>query len=111
MALDDHQPIDPFTEEPLPVIDLAKPGVFNLVRHAYEKWGAFQVTNHGIPVSLLYETECQTRRLFSLPTERKQLVARPPEGLSGYGSARISPFFPKLMWSKTQRVSPLWDPQ
>ncbi|XWS26917.1 hypothetical protein CRYUN_Cryun26dG0071400 [Craigia yunnanensis] len=116
LPLDDHQPIDPFTEEPLPIIDLAKPGVVKLVRHACEKWGAFQVINHGIPVSLLYEIECQTRRLFSLPTERKLLVARPPEGVSGYGSARISPFFPKQMWSEgfsiigspVEHASQLW---
>ncbi|XVE54343.1 hypothetical protein DITRI_Ditri03aG0072600 [Diplodiscus trichospermus] len=113
---DDHQPIAPITEEPLPIIDLAKPNAFNLVRDACEKWGAFQVTNHGIPVSLLHETECQSRRLFSLPTESKLLVVRSPEGLTGYGSARISPFFPKLMWSEgfsiigspVEHASKLW---
>ncbi|XVF88462.1 hypothetical protein PTKIN_Ptkin19aG0053500 [Pterospermum kingtungense] len=98
----DHLLVDPFTDETLPIIDLAKPDeAVNLeVRQASEKWGGFQVTNHGIPVSLLHETECQARRLFSLPAERKLLVARPPEGFSGYGSARISSFFPKQMWSE-----------
>ncbi|XVF34762.1 hypothetical protein REPUB_Repub18cG0086900 [Reevesia pubescens] len=97
---DDHQPIDPFTQEPSPIIDLAKPNVFNLIRHACEKWGAFQVINHGIPISFLQETEYQTRRLFSLPTERKLLAVRSAEGVTGYGLARISPFFDKLMWSE-----------
>ncbi|KAK8568690.1 hypothetical protein V6N12_007234 [Hibiscus sabdariffa] len=84
----------------LPVIDIGEPGAYDLVRHACEKWGAFQVINHGVPLSLFRETEFQTRRLFSLPTERKLLVARPPSGFIGYGSARISPFYPKLMWSE-----------
>ncbi|XVF34761.1 hypothetical protein REPUB_Repub18cG0086800 [Reevesia pubescens] len=97
---DDHQPIDPFTQEPLPIIDLAKPNVFNLIRHSCEKWGAFQVINHGIPISFLHETEYQTRRLFSLPTERKLLAVRSAEGVTGYGLARISTFFDKLMWSE-----------
>ncbi|XP_022751698.1 gibberellin 3-beta-dioxygenase 3-like [Durio zibethinus] len=116
LPIDDHQLIDPFTEEPLPIIDLAKPDVFNLVRHACEKWGVFQVTNHGIPVSFFYEIECQTRRLFSLPAERKLLAVRSPEGFTGYGLPRISPFFPKLMWSEgfsiigspVEHASQLW---
>ncbi|KAK6236280.1 hypothetical protein SCA6_011617 [Theobroma cacao] len=95
-----HQPIDPFTQEPLPIIDLAKPDVSKLVRHACEEWGAFQITNHGIPICLLNEIEYQTRRLFSLPAESKLLAVRSPEGFTGYGLARISPFFSKLMWSE-----------
>ncbi|GMI88591.1 ARABIDOPSIS THALIANA GIBBERELLIN 3-OXIDASE 3, gibberellin 3-oxidase 3 [Hibiscus trionum] len=92
-TIDDRKPL-------LPVIDIGEPGAYDLVRHACEKWGAFQVINHGVPLSLFRETEFQTRRLFSLPMERKLLVARQPSETIGYGSARISPFFPKLMWSE-----------
>ncbi|XWS26915.1 hypothetical protein CRYUN_Cryun26dG0071200 [Craigia yunnanensis] len=116
LPLDDHPPIDPFTEEPFPIIDLAKPGVVNLVRHACEKWGSFQITNHGIPFSFLYEAECQTRRLFSLPMECKLHVVRSPGTISGYSSPRMSTFFPKQMWtegfsiigSPQQHASQLW---
>ncbi|KAE8698376.1 Gibberellin 3-beta-dioxygenase 3 [Hibiscus syriacus] len=62
--------------------------------------GAFQAINHGVPLSLFRETDFQARRLFSLPMEWKQLVARPPSGATGYCLTRISPFIPKLMWSE-----------
>ncbi|KAK8698445.1 hypothetical protein V6N13_114563 [Hibiscus sabdariffa] len=84
----------------LPVIDIREPDVYDLVRHACEKWGAFQVINHGVPLSLFREIEFQTRQLFSLSIDRKLLVARPPSGVIGYGTARISPFYPKLMWTE-----------
>ncbi|KAK8598134.1 hypothetical protein V6N13_095524 [Hibiscus sabdariffa] len=84
----------------LPVIDIGDPSAYDLVRHACEKWGAFQVINHGVPLSLFHETEFQTRRLFSLPTEQKLLVARLPSKVVGYGSARIQAFYTELMWSE-----------
>ncbi|EPS60834.1 hypothetical protein M569_13967 [Genlisea aurea] len=40
----------------------------------------------------------RARRLFDLPTETKILAARPAAGATGYGAARISPFFEKRMW-------------
>ncbi|PPD85915.1 hypothetical protein GOBAR_DD17142 [Gossypium barbadense] len=80
-----------------PVVDIGDPSAFSLVRDACEKWGVFQAINHGIPLSLFQETEFEARRLFSLPTEQKQLFARLPEGFTGYGLVRISRNFPKLM--------------
>ncbi|KAK9269758.1 hypothetical protein L1049_001536 [Liquidambar formosana] len=90
--------LDPVTAESVPVIDLNDPNAISLIRHASEKWGVFQVTNHGIPMALIEEVEFEARRLFTLPTERKLLAVRSPDGLTGYGLARISNFFPKLMW-------------
>ncbi|XVE54342.1 hypothetical protein DITRI_Ditri03aG0072500 [Diplodiscus trichospermus] len=103
-TLDDDPPIDPFSQEPFPIIDLAKPDV-DLIRDACEKWGAFQVTNHGIPVSLLSELESQTRRLFSQPMERKLLVLRPPGAMTGYDTPRMSYFIPKLLWTEGFSIS------
>ncbi|GMI83960.1 ARABIDOPSIS THALIANA GIBBERELLIN 3-OXIDASE 3, gibberellin 3-oxidase 3 [Hibiscus trionum] len=98
-----HLPIN--DDKPLlPVIDIGKPDAYELVRHACEEWGAFQVINHGVPLSLFSETVFQARRLFSLPMEKKHLVARPPSGTAGYGSHRISAFFPKLMWTEGYRM-------
>ncbi|KAK1312849.1 Gibberellin 3-beta-dioxygenase 1 [Acorus calamus] len=84
-----------------PVIDLDSPDAVDLVRRACLDWGAFQVTNHGVPTELLHRVESQTRRLFSLPTHHKNLAARSPDvGVSGFGPAPISRFFDKRFWSE-----------
>ena len=111
LSTDPHQPIptDPF--ESVPIIDLTDPNAVLLIRHACEQWGLFQVTNHGIPIDLLKQLEFQTKRLFSLPFDQKLRAVRSPEGITGYGLARISAFFPKPMWSEgfSIMVSPLED--
>ncbi|KAI3512632.1 hypothetical protein L1887_19950 [Cichorium endivia] len=86
--------------EPVPVINLEDSNAMKHVGHACKKWGVFQVTNHGIPMDLLDNMEDSERNLFSLPLEQKLKAARSPDGVSGYGVARISSFFPKLMWSE-----------
>ncbi|KAE8680972.1 putative WD-repeat protein [Hibiscus syriacus] len=73
LLIDDDKPL-------LPIIDISKPDAYDLIRDAYEKWGVFQVINHGL------------------------LVARPPLGIIKYGMARISSFYPKLMWSVGYRM-------
>lgn len=82
----------------LPVIDLGDPSAVNLLGQACEEWGMFQVTNHGIPSSLLWDVESETRRFFSLPAKEKMKALRSPGGAAGYGVARITPFFDKFMW-------------
>lgn len=98
----DHPPpVNPISaSESVPVIDLLDPSATSLVRRACERWGIFQVTNHGVPFDILYEAELQSRRLFSLPSDQKLRAIRSPDGFTGYGLARISPFFPKRMWSE-----------
>ncbi|KAI3684267.1 hypothetical protein L6452_33488 [Arctium lappa] len=86
--------------DPVPVINLEDPDAIKHVGHACETWGVFQLINHGIPMDLLNNMEASGRKLFSLPIEQKQKAARSPDGVSGYGVARISSFFPKLMWSE-----------
>ncbi|KAF8400727.1 hypothetical protein HHK36_014027 [Tetracentron sinense] len=97
---DDYPAADSFGVETVPVIDLMDPKALKLVGHACKTWGVFQVTNHGIPMTLLRAVESQGRRLFSLPPHQKLKAARSPDGISGYGLARISSFFSKLMWSE-----------
>lgn len=87
-------------EESVPVVDLHRPDAITLIGDASRTWGVFQVINHGVPEGLLLRTEREGRKLFSLPMQRKLAVARPPDGVSGYGVARISCFFRKLMWSE-----------
>ncbi|ESW22686.1 hypothetical protein PHAVU_005G173500 [Phaseolus vulgaris] len=86
--------------EGVPVIDLNDPNAPKLIGHACISWGVYQVVNHGIPFTLLDEIQCLGETLFSLPSHHKHRAARSPDGVDGYGLARISSFFPKLMWSE-----------
>ncbi|KAK4774430.1 hypothetical protein SAY86_009365 [Trapa natans] len=90
--------IQPQPPESLPIIDLADPSALNLVGQACQTWGMFQVTNHGISSALLRDVEYETGRFFSLPAKEKTKALRSPGGASGYGVARITPFFNKFMW-------------
>ncbi|KAI3806882.1 hypothetical protein L1987_22800 [Smallanthus sonchifolius] len=86
--------------EPVPVINLEDPDAMMHVGHACKTWGVFQVMNHGVPMMVLDDMEASGRKLFSLPVHQKLQAARSADGVSGYGVARISSFFPKLMWSE-----------
>ncbi|KAG5629872.1 hypothetical protein H5410_001589 [Solanum commersonii] len=54
----------------VPIIDLLAPNVVELIGHACKTWGIFQ----------------------------KVKVMRSTTGATGYGTARITPFFSKFMW-------------
>ncbi|KAL8226155.1 hypothetical protein R6Q57_018712 [Mikania cordata] len=86
--------------DPVPMIDLEDPDAMMHVGHACKTWGVFQVMNHGVPMMVLDDMEASGRKLFSLPVHQKLQAARPLDGVSGYGVAPISSFFPKLMWSE-----------
>ncbi|XP_027344818.1 gibberellin 3-beta-dioxygenase 1-like [Abrus precatorius] len=101
--LDDHPhtyPSNSSRGESVPVIDLNDPNAPKLIGHACKTWGVFQVVNHGIPLTLFTDIQRLALTLFSLPFHQKLKAARSPDGVSGYGRARISSFFPKLMWSE-----------
>lgn len=82
----------------IPMIDLMDPNAMEHIGLACEKWGAFQLKNHGIPLNVIEEVEEEAKRLFSLPSQDKLKALRSAGGATGYGRARISPFFPKYMW-------------
>ncbi|KAK7260847.1 hypothetical protein RIF29_27145 [Crotalaria pallida] len=82
----------------IPIIDLMDPNAMEQIGLACEKWGAFLLKNHGIPLSVIEEVQAESKKLFSLPAEQKLKALRSPGGATGYGRARISPFFPKYMW-------------
>ncbi|KAL3631840.1 iron ascorbate-dependent oxidoreductase [Castilleja foliolosa] len=86
--------------EGVPIIDLNDQNALELIGHACKAWGVFQVLNHDIPNCLIDEMESAANRLFSLPVQQKLRAARQPTSMSGYGLARISSFFNKLMWSE-----------
>ncbi|KAL2544747.1 Gibberellin 3-beta-dioxygenase 1 [Forsythia ovata] len=85
-------------ESSVPIIDLSAPNVVELVGNACQVWGMFHVINHGVSSSLVDDVDSCARQLFSLPTQQKLKTLRAPGGATGYGAARISPFFSKLMW-------------
>ncbi|OWM78222.1 gibberellin 3-beta-dioxygenase 1-like [Punica granatum] len=87
-------------EESVPVIDLHHPNALTVMGHACRTWGVFQVINHGVPEDILHQSLREGKNLFSLPMQQKLKAARSPGGISGYGVARIAPFFEKLMWSE-----------
>lgn len=89
---------DEHTSSIVPVIDLLDPAAGDHIGRACEARGMFQVVNHGVPSSLLDEVVSEATRLFALPAPVKNRALRTPEGATGYGVARISPFFAQLMW-------------
>ncbi|XP_054799269.1 gibberellin 3-beta-dioxygenase 2-like [Prosopis cineraria] len=95
----------------IPVIDLMDPNAVEQIGFACEEWGVFQLKNHGVGLSLLEEVEAEAKRLFALPANQKLKALRSPDGATGYGRARISPFFPKYMWHEgfTIMGSPFHD--
>nr|BAD06944.1 gibberellin 3-oxidase-like protein [Ipomoea nil] len=108
--LDDHSPVNSSsTHESVPLIDLYDPQAVDKIKMACETWGIFQVTNHGVPWSLLAQIEHQARRFFELAPEQKLRAVRSPGSLAGYGTVRISKFFDSQMWSEgfTVAGSPL----
>ncbi|XP_059299667.1 gibberellin 3-beta-dioxygenase 1-like [Lycium ferocissimum] len=99
----DHYPSNVSCDfESIPVIDLDNDNINVLenIGHACKKWGAFQIINHNISERLLQDIEVAGKSLFSLPMQQKLKASRSPEGVTGYGVARISSFFSKLMWSE-----------
>ncbi|PWA68690.1 oxoglutarate/iron-dependent dioxygenase [Artemisia annua] len=93
-SLDEIQTQEP-QELSIPIID---PNALDLIGQASKTWGIFQVINHGVPLALIKKLESESRRLFALPTDEKHKVLRSANAVTGYGTARISPFFDKCMW-------------
>ncbi|CAI9753678.1 unnamed protein product [Fraxinus pennsylvanica] len=97
---DEHPSAKGPNVESVPIIDLNNKNAMDHIGHACKKWGVFQLVNHNICKSLLEDVELEGKRLFSLPMQQKLKAARSPDGVAGYGVARISSFFPKLLWSE-----------
>ncbi|KAK9698055.1 hypothetical protein RND81_08G079600 [Saponaria officinalis] len=84
----------------IPLIDLNDPNIIDKIYNACKNWGFLQIINHGVSNEIVEKLETQVMKLFNLPYEEKMKVLRSPESAAGYGSPRISPFFPKKMWAE-----------
>ncbi|CAO2813486.1 unnamed protein product [Amaranthus hypochondriacus] len=70
----------------IPVIDLSSStdSVIEEIKEACEKWGFFQVVNHGVPQEKRKKAEYLARKFFGLPMEEKKKVRRDEENPLGY---------------------------
>lgn len=61
-------------EESIPIIDMSNwedPKVAESICNAAEKWGFFQLLNHGVPIEVLEQVKEATHRFFEMPAEEK----------------------------------------
>ncbi|XP_047318753.1 feruloyl CoA ortho-hydroxylase F6H1-3-like [Impatiens glandulifera] len=61
----------------IPIIDMSnldddRPDVADLICDAAERWGFFQVINHGVPIKVLEDVKNAAYRFFELPAEEKK---------------------------------------
>lgn len=86
---DDHDQI--------PIVDLgslrsathdpaARATLVTSIAAACEKFGFFQVVNHGVDQSLIERCEREAHEMFELPLDVKERVHRPPGTSFGYGA-------------------------
>ncbi|XP_075478205.1 protein LATERAL BRANCHING OXIDOREDUCTASE 1-like [Primulina tabacum] len=91
----EHRP-KPRTIEPenIPLIDLSPlksssdandlASLASEIGDACEKWGFFQVINHGVPLKCREKIESASRKFFALPREEKRKVSRDEVNPFGY---------------------------
>ncbi|GJN05476.1 hypothetical protein PR202_ga23102 [Eleusine coracana subsp. coracana] len=66
---------------------------------ACQKWGFFQLINHGVPDEVIQDAKRDIAEFFELPLEAKKVYAQLPEsGLQGYGQAFVVSETQKLDW-------------
>ncbi|XP_019445764.1 PREDICTED: protein DOWNY MILDEW RESISTANCE 6-like isoform X2 [Lupinus angustifolius] len=93
----EHRPkLSPIEATGIPVIDLspiinktvkdpsAIEGLVKEIGTACKDWGFFQVTNHGVPLTLRQRLEEASRKFFSQSLEDKRKVNRDETTLTGY---------------------------
>ncbi|PWA81334.1 2-oxoglutarate (2OG) and Fe(II)-dependent oxygenase superfamily protein [Artemisia annua] len=61
------------------VIDMSNfddPNVANAICAAASKWGFFQIVNHGVPIQVLDDVKDATRKFFTLPLKKFEILKR-----------------------------------
>ncbi|PWA56995.1 2-oxoglutarate (2OG) and Fe(II)-dependent oxygenase superfamily protein [Artemisia annua] len=74
---------DSSNEEPnkdsIPVIDMSSPNdphVAKAICDAAQKWGFFQIVNHGVPIHVLEDVKNATHKFFALAPQEKQKYSK-----------------------------------
>lgn len=65
--------------ESIPIIDMSNwddPKLADSICDAAEKWGFFQIVNHGVPIKVLENIQEATHRFFGLPGEEKNKYSK-----------------------------------
>ncbi|XP_015878746.3 feruloyl CoA ortho-hydroxylase F6H1-3 [Ziziphus jujuba] len=76
----------------IPIIDLSDPnttGVVDAICNAAERWGFFQIVNHGVPLQVLENAKEATPRFFGLPAQEKNKYSKDnsPSNTIRYGTS------------------------
>ncbi|XP_061359191.1 feruloyl CoA ortho-hydroxylase F6H1-3-like [Gastrolobium bilobum] len=80
------------TQNSIPIVDMSNwddPNVANAICDAAEKWGFFQIINHGVPLQVLDNVQNATYRFYDLPAEEKVKYTKEnsPSNHVRYGSS------------------------
>ena len=73
------------SEEPAAAAEARRKLVASIAE-ACEKFGFFQVVNHGVDRRLIERCEAEAHKMFELPLDVKERVHRPPGTSFGYGA-------------------------
>ncbi|KVH90857.1 Non-heme dioxygenase N-terminal domain-containing protein [Cynara cardunculus var. scolymus] len=80
-----HERFDTTTNEEappndcIPVIDMSNwddPKVAEAICDAAQKWGFFQIVNHGVPIHVLEDVKDATHQFFKLPAQEKHKYSK-----------------------------------
>ncbi|KNA23841.1 hypothetical protein SOVF_020660 [Spinacia oleracea] len=87
----------------IPIIDMSNLGdhtMETLICNAAEKWGFFQIINHGVPLKVLEDVKVATYRFFELSAEEKSkyLKENSPTSCVRYGTSFVPQVERALEW-------------
>lgn len=71
------------------------------IREACLRHGFFQVTNHGIDLSLINQVHEEMVSFFKLPVDDKLKAGKKPGSTWGWSAAHAERFTAKLLWKET----------